>query len=582
MPSERTANMDESNREANKTELTGEPRGFGLLALTLSVSLAIVVLGYIRYSPPAPLSAVGASATEFSAERADAILKILVGDGIPHPAGSEHIKIVRQRIVELLEEWGYDAVKQETQHRLLRKADAEQIPLVNVMARLPGRESGPATMLASHYDARTGPGASDDGVGTAALLEIARMMKSSPQQRNDVIFLITDGEEKGLLGADKFVEQHPWAKDVGVVINLEARGTTGPSLMFETSEDSRWLIELFARAVDRPMATSLFYEIYKFLPNDTDFTIFRRAGMQGYNFAYIGDVKNYHTLDDNYENADRGSLQHHGQNSWTLIRELVEMDLTNTPKGKAVYFDVFGWFLVWWPEAWSLFLSGISTLALLSTVLIRRRRCELARGSLFTAILMVLLTLLLTAATVWLLGTAFSMDQRFENAWIESPVPVELACWFAAIGCAVLLVHVLPPLRNAQSTWNASLLVWCVFALLTSLGLAGASYLFLVPTVIASFVGLLLGWSKGNAFQVALFAFAASTSFIWLPNEMLFYDAVGFKMKIGMAIRIAIVVSAFLPILSATGTRDRAVFGWLTFGGFLACVVAAIFLNPIN
>jgi len=140
----------------------------------------------------------------------------------------------------------------------------------------------------------------------------------------------------------------------------------------------------------------------------------------------------------------------------------------------------------------------------------------------------------------------------------------------------------LPPLRNAQSTWNASLLVWCVFALLTSLGLTGASYLFLVPAVIASIVGLLLVWSKGNVFQVALFAFAASASFIWLPNEMLFYDAVGFKMKIGMAIRIAIVVSAFLPIISATGTRDRAVFGWLTFVGFLASVVAAIFLNPIN
>ncbi len=183
------------------------------LVITIVAWIVVVVIGYVRYAPPAPRSTVAAGELEFSAERADSILKVLVGDGIPHPAGSEQNKVVCRRIVELLHGWGYQVEQQETHHFLWRQTanGSPSIPLVNIIARLPGRVPGPAIMLVSHYDSRTGPGASDDGVGTAALLEIARMMKSLPPPRNDIVFLITDGEEMGLLGADKFVQEHELA-----------------------------------------------------------------------------------------------------------------------------------------------------------------------------------------------------------------------------------------------------------------------------------------------------------------------------------------------------------------------------------
>ena len=145
------------------------------LVITLVAWVTFVVVGHIRFAPPAPLSAGVAGEHEFSAQRADPILKTLVGDGIPHPAGSDHNKVVCQRIVEMLQGWGYDVEQHETHHGLSAAANLEPIPLVNIMARLPGTVRGPAIMLVSHYDSRTGPGASDDGVGTAALLEIARM-----------------------------------------------------------------------------------------------------------------------------------------------------------------------------------------------------------------------------------------------------------------------------------------------------------------------------------------------------------------------------------------------------------------------
>ena len=112
-------------------------------------------------------------------------------------------------------------------------------------------------MLAAHYDSvPTGPGATDNGSGVATALETLRALKAAPPLRNDVIFLFTDGEERGLLGARAFVEQHPWAGDVGVVLNLDTRGNTGPALMLKTNDEGGWVIEEFAKATPYPMTTS--------------------------------------------------------------------------------------------------------------------------------------------------------------------------------------------------------------------------------------------------------------------------------------------------------------------------------------
>ena len=130
-------------------------------------------------------------------------------------------------------------------------------------------------MIAAHYDSVPfGPGASDDGAGVAALLEIARMTQKLPASRNDILFLITDGEELGLLGAEGFVRSHALAKTIRVAINLEARGTSGRSLMFQTSDQSAWLIRHYANCTTHPTTSSLYQEVYKRLPNDTDFTVF--------------------------------------------------------------------------------------------------------------------------------------------------------------------------------------------------------------------------------------------------------------------------------------------------------------------
>ncbi|MGH9702464.1 MAG: M20/M25/M40 family metallo-hydrolase, partial [Candidatus Acidiferrales bacterium] len=239
-------------------ELSAHPVRNLLFALFLMT--AVLALISIRYQTPPPKPA-DAPAMEFSAARARQFLQELLGDGTPHPIGSAANAQVRSRILSNLVKLGYAP---EVQRETVCSSFGACGDVQNVVARREGLEPGPAILLAAHYDSvGAGPGASDDGAGAAAVLEIARALKAAPPLRHSIIFLIDDGEEAGLLGARAFVEHHRWAKEVAAAVNLEARGTSGPSLMFETGSANAWLMHLFSHAVDRPITSSIFYTAYK-------------------------------------------------------------------------------------------------------------------------------------------------------------------------------------------------------------------------------------------------------------------------------------------------------------------------------
>jgi hypothetical protein len=155
-----------------------------------------------------------------------------------------------------------------------------------------------------------------------------------------VIVVITDGEETGLRGARAFAERHPLMRRVGVVVNLEARGASGPSMMFETGPGNARLMDLFARAVARPSASSVSYEVYKLLPNDTDFSVYRKLGLSGFNFGFTNSAALYHSTRDNLQYLDRRSLQHMGEHAFEVTGVLADADLaTLTAQSDASFFD---------------------------------------------------------------------------------------------------------------------------------------------------------------------------------------------------------------------------------------------------
>src|SRR5712671_1990801 len=309
----------------------------GLAFAVAGIALLLAATWY-AYRPPAPLGP-DAPPSAFSAYRAEVILRDLVGNGIPHPIGSPAGARLREAIVERLAALGYAP---ELQSGFVCREGVCGSP-VNIIATLRGSAGDKDTvMLAAHYDSvPAGPGASDDGAGVATLLEIARILAARPPPPHPIVLLFTDGEEAGLLGALLFVQQHPLSKQVKAAVNLEARGTSGPSLMFETGTANAWLMRLYGSAIARPFTNSLYYVVYKLLPNDTDFTVFKAAGYEGFNFALIGNVERYHTPQDRFENLELGSLQHQGQNALSVVQALASADLAAPPAAGAVFFDVF-------------------------------------------------------------------------------------------------------------------------------------------------------------------------------------------------------------------------------------------------
>ncbi len=333
-------------------------------ALALWIALALVP----RPRPdPAPATA---PATEFSSARAIEQVRAIAQQ--PHPIGSAEHDRVRDYIVAELTRQGL-APRIEAGHaEFTRGRFHASGDVQNIVARLPGKADTWPVMLAAHYDSvPAGPGAGDDGHGVAVLLETLRALRAGPPLRNDVIFLITDGEERGLLGAQVFMREDPWRFEPGVVLNFEARGTSGSATMFETSAGNEWLIRGLQAAVPQADATSVAYEIYRRMPNGADLTVFKMGGLPGMNFAFIEHPEYYHTAHDTVENLDPVSVQEQGRYALSLTRWFGNQDLLKRPPGDAVYFPTAFTSLTVYPVSFAKWLSYLVLIGALAAVLAR-------------------------------------------------------------------------------------------------------------------------------------------------------------------------------------------------------------------
>ncbi len=311
-------------------------RAWGALLVWVAAGATAVWLG----AAP-PVLPEGAPAEVASGGRARALLERIAreeGGGAPQPrpVGTAANARCRERI---LAEWRRLGFTPEVSERVTVVGEWSLAGSTkNILVRLRGadRREGPgsAILCMAHYDSvGAGPGIGDDLSGVAALLEVARALKAQGGTAHDVIFLIDDAEESGLLGAKGFEQHHPWAAEVGAVINLEGRGTSGQSRMFETGPGNASIVEALAGAATRPSASSVSVEVYRRMPNDTDFSIWRRRGVQGLNFAFIGDAARYHTPVDDLEHLDPRSLQHHVTNAVEAVQALDQVALLEEPAG---------------------------------------------------------------------------------------------------------------------------------------------------------------------------------------------------------------------------------------------------------
>ena len=306
--------------------------------------------------------------TEFSINNALKHLKEI--SKTTHYTGSEdHIKVQNYIVNELKKLGLHPEIQQQVAINNKWRAATNS---ANIIATIKGSEGGKSLVLLSHYDSNphSSLGASDAGSGVVTILESVRaFLAKNKIPKNDIHIVITDAEELGLLGAKAFVDKHPLAKNIGLVLNFEARGSGGPSymLMETNGKNSKLLTEFIKANPNYPAANSLMYSIYKMLPNDTDLTVFRENGnINGFNFAFIGDHFDYHTAQDSYERLDRETLLHQADYLMTTLNYFANSDLSNLESTKDHIYTNFPFTtLLHYPFSWILPLLIIAVLMLI-------------------------------------------------------------------------------------------------------------------------------------------------------------------------------------------------------------------------
>ncbi len=545
------------------------------------IALLFVALCFVlieRVSCPPVALAASAQLTSFSAERA--MKHVLAIAQRPHPIGSAEHDRVRDYLVAQLSNLGLGPQIQNATGVGTRYADAGRVQ--NILARMPGsQKGGPAVLLVAHYDSvEAGPGAADDSAGIAAILETIRALRAGAPLMHDVIVLFTDGEESDMLGAAAFVREHPWAKDTAMVLNFEARGTSGRSLMFETGPSNLDTTRVL-RTVPGVTAGSLFTTIYRTMPNDTDLSELALLGTPALNFAFGDGADRYHTSHDDVAHLNVGSLQHHGQQALALARAFANGPLPRRRTGDAVFFDFPGVGLVVYSEKWAIPLALLAA-ALTLVVIVRSRRetTRFGRDALLSATATVG-AVVLSAAAAYLAGLILS----FLHATLPwGGAPAWSPLYWAAVALLSLVIstasYVVLRRRGSVNGLHAgALLAWTLLSLATAAIVPGSSYLFTWPTLVVALAALFpdgrgLLTTKGIAMCIA----ALVTAGLLIPIAYLIgavFLGVTAAGGIITAAIIALIAWLLMPLLEIVCDGAR----WSTP---LICTAAALVLVGIG
>jgi hypothetical protein len=448
-----------------------------LLALGVVV---LILAAMAAKSLPLPISAVYSRPGQFDANRAKARLAFILGDQRPHPADSAADDAVRGRLIAALQQMGLrPIVRDQIACNDFQKARLVACARVrNVIASL-GPRSGPALLLSAHYDSvPVGPGASDDGIGIATLLEVGSILKDRPLKR-PIILLFNEGEELGLIGARAFLAD-PMSRGVDSLLNFEARGVTGPVTMFETNRPNGAAIAAYSSAVPRPYASSLATDVARLIPNDTDVTTYKERGWLTLNSAIVGNETHYHSPGDDLASLDVRSLQSMGDEALGLTSRLSEG--APPPSGNRVFSDLWQRIFVQMPLGAGL----IFLLLLLATF----GALAWARGSLPSGTAIVLGALVAGGVSAWLAVTI--VGQLLAGTYWRAHPEFAFSAIYATtlLGALSLLSMVAAKRRTAQlraAYWFLFLLIGAALALVAPGGLI----YFLIPPaiVLAGMIG---------------------------------------------------------------------------------------------
>ncbi|HEY0326934.1 MAG TPA: M20/M25/M40 family metallo-hydrolase, partial [Allosphingosinicella sp.] len=435
----------------------------------------------------------------------------------------------------------------------------------NVVATI-GPAEGRHLLMVSHYDSSgASPGAADDGIGIASMIEIAAILRGQ-QLRRPVTFLFNEGEETGLNGARAFLDSDPVSRQVDTLINLEARGTEGAAIMFETSRPNASAIAVFAAGSRRPFANSLSTDFYRLIPNSTDVAVFENQPWTILNYAIIGNETRYHSAGDELAALDRRSLHHMGSEALGAVRA-VAVDGVAPAAGERIYADFYGLFLIVLPLMLGLIILG---LLILFFAVIGWRQKAFGRP-LLTALAALAGSGLVAFAADWLTSLV-----RPGDYWRGYPLLTFTLMYVVALASACATLLTIGKRADREQLRIAAWLLFVIVGALACLLAPGAGIYFIFPPLLVP-LGILLTRFHPAAARIGAVAAAAllllTMAEILHLIELLLIDGPYW-------ILAPLAVLATLPLL--VEARPEAEAKPVLWGGLIVAAVAwaAVLLVP--
>lgn len=533
--------------------------------ITLLLLLLAIYWGFEAampsYTPDANIENVS-----FSTDRALVHVKNMSKK--PHAVGFPAHSEVRDYIISELTKLGLETT---TQQGYTAGDWGNFSSATNILARIKGREKGKALLLLSHYDSNphSSLGASDAASGVATILEGVRaFLEQNNTPKNDIIILISDAEELGLNGADLFVNNHPWVKETGLVLNFEARGSGGPSYMLlETNRGNSKVIDEFIKANPKyPAANSLVYSVYKMLPNDTDLTVFREdMDIEGLNFAFIDDHYDYHTARDNYERLDRNTLAHQGSYLMPLLKHFGNSDLSDLKSpNDSIYFNIPFFRLVSYPFDWIFPMLALAIIGFLTLLILGLRNSsleikEIGRG--FVPLFLILAINGVVGYFCWAaLTNVYPQYQDILHGFTYNGYAYIAAFVLFSVAVGFWAYHKFGKAQT-QNLLIAPLLLWLILCALVAVYLKGASF-FIIP-VFALLASLLILTHQKSPSPYLLLFLALPAIWIYSPLIKMFPVGLGLKMMITANLLTSLTFFLLLPVFGPLKNKNRLAFIFL-------------------
>lgn len=477
---------------------------------------------------------------------------------------------VRDYLVSELSELGIES-KLYRYDDLYEKRSDSLVSVENIYAEIKGK-SDSYILLATHYDSSHAKteryaeidgslGAADAGYALSTILETLRVIKEQNiVLENGIKILFTDGEEYGLLGAKEAVKESEILEGVNYVINIEARGTEGPAVMFETSPNNNAVLDLY-KASTSPFSYSITPEIYRLLPNWTDFTVFLENNLTGINIAVLDGLENYHTPYDNPENLSEESMQHYGDQVLPIVTEFVTNEKYSnaenlTGNSDSIFFVLGNQFIEYSKTINLIFLISILVLII---YLYKKFNIKNIKNILKFTIINTSFTII-AMAIGYIISRLVAILNGREFKLTYLPLIKFEGILFITVLIVIFIAFIFTIKRFSRNFVEknefilGSLVLLLILSIIFTVVLPGASYLTVIPSILLSlFIAIKEVFNNIKSMSLIILIPISLVIILYVPMIYLFNCALTFG---ALAANVAFVMIAYISILTGIKAID--------------------------